>query len=153
MSLIRTQRLVLRRWKDSDRGPFAAMNRDPEVMEYLLETLDRNESDRLMERIESHFSSRCFGLWALEIAATGEFIGFTGLATPLFDAPFTPTVEVGWRLIRKAWGNGYATETATAVLDFGFGDLALSEIVSFTSAENLRSRAVMRRLGMTFTIQ
>lgn len=149
MSPIRTRRLVMRRWEDDDRVPFAAMNCDPEVMEYFVTTLDRDESDRAMERIESHFALHNFGLWALELVATGEFIGFTGLAVPLFDAPFTPTVEVGWRLCRKAWGNGYATEAALAALVIGFRHFALSEIVSFTSVENLRSRAVMRRIGMT----
>ncbi|HEX6871009.1 MAG TPA: GNAT family N-acetyltransferase [Micromonosporaceae bacterium] len=148
-STLRTDRLVLRRWRDSDRAPFAAMNADPEVMEYFPAPLTRADSDLMVDRVEAHFEQRGFGLWALEVAETGAFIGFTGLSVPRFDAPFMPAVEIGWRLARPAWGHGYATEAARRVVQFGFEDLALSGIVSFTAVANLRSRAVMARLGMT----
>lgn len=124
------------------------MNADPVVMEHFPEPLSRAQSDELIERIEAGFEANGFGLWALEVLATGEFIGFTGLAVPELEAHFTPTVEVGWRLARSAWGNGYATEAGAAALNLGFKEAGLAEVVSFTSIGNQRSRAVMERLGM-----
>ena len=144
-----TSRLVLRDWRDGDRAPFAALNADPAVMEHFPAPLSRRESDEFVDRIRAGLAARGFGLWAVEVAGTGQFIGFTGLAVPGFDAPFMPAVEIGWRLSRPAWGHGYATEAATRVLDFAFGEAGLSEIVSFTSVPNVRSQAVMRRIGMT----
>lgn len=119
------------------------------VMEHFPDRLTRTESDDLVARIEADFATRGYGLWALEVRATGEFVGFTGLAVPSFTAHFTPAVEVGWRLARSAWGKGYATEAGLAAIAFGFQDAGLDEIVSFTSAANARSRAVMERIGMT----
>jgi RimJ/RimL family protein N-acetyltransferase len=146
---LKTARLLLRRWREADQVPFAVLNADPMVMEYLPGKLTRPESDGLIARIEAGFEDHGYGLWALEVRATGEFVGFTGLAVPSFDAHFTPAVEVGWRLARSAWGNGYATEAGLASIAFGFRDAGLEEIVSLTSAANLRSRAVMTRIGMT----
>lgn len=146
---LETERLVLRRWWRSDREPFAAMNADPEVMEHFPAILNRAESDAMIEAIEAAFEQRHFGLWALEIAGTGDFVGFTGLAVPGFEAPFTPAVEIGWRLARPYWGHGYASEAARRVLRFAFGDLGLTGLVSFTAATNIRSQAVMKRIGMT----
>lgn len=144
-----TERLILRRWREADREPFAALNADPDVMDYFPSRLTRAQSDQLISRIEAGFDQRGYGLWALELRATDELIGFTGLDTPSFEAHFTPAVEVGWRLARSAWHNGYATEGAQASLAFGFEEAGLEEIVSFTSIVNLRSRAVMERIGMT----
>jgi ribosomal-protein-alanine N-acetyltransferase len=144
-----TPRLILRRWGADDREPFAAMNADREVMEFFPAPLTRTESDALVDSIEAHFERHGFGLWALEVKESGEFAGFTGLAVPSFEAPFTPAVEVGWRLARSAWGHGYATEAARASLAFGFERLGLEEVVSFTTVGNSRSRAVMERLGMS----
>jgi len=146
--VIRTWRLLLRRWRESDREPFAVLNGDPEVMEHFPATLSREQSDELIGRIEREFDRRGFGLWALETLEAGELIGFAGLATPSFEAHFTPAVEVGWRLARPAWGHGYATEAAEAAIEVGFGQAGLAEVVSFTAARNRRSRAVMERLGM-----
>lgn len=146
---LKTARLLLRRWRETDHAPFAALNADPTVMEYFPDRLTPAESDDLLARIEAGFATRGYGLWALEVRATGEFVGFTGLAVPSFNAHFTPTVEVGWRLARSAWGKGYATEAGLASIAFGFADAGLEEIVSFTSATNVRSRAVMERIGMT----
>lgn len=139
---LRTERLLLRRWHPADRAPFAAMNADPEVMEHFPAALTRTESDALIDRIEAGFEARGFGLWAVEVTATGEFIGFTGLSVPAFDAPFTPAVEIGWRLRRRSWGHGYAAEAARRVLASGFTDHGLTEVVSFTSAGNVRSQSV-----------
>jgi RimJ/RimL family protein N-acetyltransferase len=144
-----TARLLLRRWCATDHGPFAALNADPCVMEYFPARLSRADSDRLIAVIEAGFDRHGYGLWALELRATGEFVGFTGLSKPSFEEHFTPAVEVGWRLARSAWGQGYATEAGRASLAFGFEQAGLSEIVSFTSAANLRSQAVMGRIGMT----
>jgi ribosomal-protein-alanine N-acetyltransferase len=146
---LRTERLLLRRWRPEDRKEFAEMNADPAVMEYFPAPMSRAESDAMVDRIEAAFAWQGYGLWALEVCDTGAFIGFTGLQPPAFEAHFTPCVEVGWRLARPAWGQGYATEAAQAALRFGFVEAGLPEVVSFTTAGNLRSRAVMRRLGMT----
>jgi RimJ/RimL family protein N-acetyltransferase len=146
---ITTDRLRLRPWREADREPFAALNADHAVMEYFPAPLTRLQSEDLAERIELRFERRGFGLWALEVLASGEFVGFGGLETPAFEAHFIPAIEVGWRLARSAWGNGYATEAGRAALTFGFEDLGLAEVVSFTAAGNTRSRAVMERLGMT----
>jgi RimJ/RimL family protein N-acetyltransferase len=118
-------------------------------MEHFPGTLTRRESDELVDRIEAGFAENGFFLWAVELRASGEFIGFTGLAAPGFEAHFTPAVEIGWRLARSAWGHGYATEAARAALEFGFEEVGLKEIVSFTTPLNRRSRAVMERLGMS----
>ena len=117
-------------------------------MEHFPATATRQQSDELIARIERHFDRCGYGLWALELRASGEFVGFTGLTEVPFQARFTPAVEVGWRLARAAWGQGYATEAARAALAFGFGELELPEIVSYTIPANVRSRAVMERIGM-----
>ncbi|MPZ28569.1 MAG: GNAT family N-acetyltransferase [Micromonosporaceae bacterium] len=144
-----TPRLLLRRWREADLRPFAALNADPTVMAHYTAPLTPARSDHLVDRIESAFTRDGFGLWAVEVTATGQFIGLTGLAEVTFAAHFVPAVEVGWRLARQAWGNGYATEAARAALEYGFEVVGLDEIVSFTSVPNRRSQAVMRRLGMT----
>jgi RimJ/RimL family protein N-acetyltransferase len=141
-------RVRLRRWRDEDREPFAAMNADARVMEFFAKPLDRSESDALADRIEAHFAQHDFGLWAVEVPGVASFIGFVGLSTATFKAPFTPCVEIGWRLAIEHWGHGYATEAARLALGHGFGTAGLSEIVSFTAETNQRSRAVMERLGM-----
>lgn len=143
-----TVRLRLRGWRDDDREPFAALNADPEVMEHFPTTLTRATSDMLIDMTTDGWAANGFGLWAVERAEDGRFLGFTGLSRPSFEAPFTPAVEVGWRLARQAWGHGYATEAALASLDFGFETVGLEEIVSFTVPANVRSRAVMERIGM-----
>jgi RimJ/RimL family protein N-acetyltransferase len=147
-SEIVTDRLLLRRFRSADLEPFARMNADERVMEFFPRRLRRAESDALASRIETHFEKHGFGLWALETKARPGFLGFVGLSIPSFEAPFTPCVEVGWRLSCESWGRGFATEAAVAALDFGFSQLLLEEIVSFTVTANVRSRAVMERLGM-----
>jgi RimJ/RimL family protein N-acetyltransferase len=146
---IRTSRLLLRRWSAADRAPFAAMNADPDVMEHFPSVLSRQESDALADRIEAHFAERGFGAWAVEVPGTAAFVGYVGLAVPRFEAAFTPCVEIGWRLAREFWGRGLATEAARAALVFGFEQVGLEEIVSFTVPGNLRSRHVMEKIGMT----
>lgn len=144
-----TERLVLRGWRAADRDPFAAMNADPAVMEHFPGTLDGTASDSFLERMNAHWSTNGFGLWAVERRADERFLGFTGLSDPGFEAPFMPAVEIGWRFARDAWGHGYATEAAKAALSFGFESLGRTEIVSFTAPANTRSIAVMERLGVT----
>ena len=145
---ITTARLILRQWHPQDRAPFAVLNADPAVMEYFPSVLSRGESDALADRIEAHFAERGFGLWAVEIPGVASFAGFIGLSVPSFQAHFTPCVEIGWRLARDHWGRGYATEGARSVLEYGFEELKLDEIVSLTTQRNLRSRRVMERIGM-----
>jgi len=147
-SEIRTDRLLLRFWRDSDREPFAAMNADPRVMEHLPALLGREQSDSLAGRLEASFVRERLGLWVLELPGVAPFIGCAGLATVRFEAPFTPCVEVGWRLARPFWGSGYATEAARASMRDGFERLLLGEIVAFTVPRNERSIRVMERLGM-----
>ena len=146
---LRTDRVILRRWTAADRAPFAALNRDPRVMEHFPAPLTAEQSHALADQIDAHFTRHPFGLWALEIPGRTSFAGFVGLAVPGFQAHFTPCVEIGWRVAAEHWGFGYATEAARAVLAFGFGHLRLGEIVSFTTAGNVRSRRVMERIGMT----
>lgn len=147
-TVLATERLRLRSWREEDRAPFAALNADPRVMEYFPACLDRAQSDALTDRIEAHFARRGFGLWAVELTGIAPFIGFIGLSIPRFAAHFTPCVEIGWRLAHQHWGRGYASEGASRVLAHGFGALKLAEIVSFTTVGNHRSRAVMQRIGM-----
>jgi len=146
---LRTERLLLRRWRASDHEPFARLNADPVVMQYMVGTLSREDSDAFVVRIEQQFDERGFGLWAVEVPGVAPFVGFVGLSVPRFEAHFTPAVEVGWRLDRPYWGRGYATEAARASLADGFERARLPEIVSFTIPINLRSIAVMQRIGMT----
>jgi RimJ/RimL family protein N-acetyltransferase len=149
MASIETTRLLLRRWRDTDRDPFARLNADPTVMEYFPALLSKQESDRLADTIEAHFVSHSFGAWAAELRASGEFIGFIGLAIPRFEAAFMPAVEIGWRLDAAHWGKGLSTEGAQAVVRHAFDVLQLEEIVSFTVPANVRSRRVMEKLGMS----
>jgi RimJ/RimL family protein N-acetyltransferase len=136
--VIRTDRLLLRRWSEPDREPFAAMNADPAVMEHMQGVLSRDRSDAFVDRIERHWDEHGWGLWAVEVRGVAPFIGFVGLWP----------VEVGWRLARAHWGYGFATEAAIEALRFGFIDVGLTEIVSFTVVQNVRSRRVMERIGL-----
>ncbi len=149
MTLLTTDRLLMRQWRESDREPFAAMNADPAVMEHFPAPMTRDQTDEFIDRISPAIDERGWGLWALEVRDTGEFIGFTGLSVPSFEAHFTPAVEIGWRLSKGAWGNGYATEAARAALAYGFGPARVEEIVSFTATTNRPSQRVMQRIGMT----
>ncbi|MFI9649381.1 GNAT family N-acetyltransferase [Streptomyces sp. NPDC052040] len=148
MTELRSERLHLRRWRASDLAPWAAMNADPEVRKHLGEPLTREQSDASVARYREAFDRQGYGWWAVEVRATGRFIGFAGLDRVDDDMPFAG-VEIGWRLARAAWGRGYATEAARAVLAHGFDDLGLTEILAVTTVANVRSQAVMRRLGMT----
>ena len=145
---IRTDRLLLRAWREHDRGPFAALNADPRVTRYLAASLTREDSDELVDRIRDCWSRRGYGLWAVERLDHGELIGYVGLWPAAFDARFTPAVEVGWRLAHAHWGNGFATEAGREALGYGFEVAGLTEIVSFTAIGNVRSWRVMERLGM-----
>ena len=145
---LRTERLRLRRWTDADLEPFAALNADPVVMELLPAPLTRAESDAFAARIEATFDREGYGLWAIEVLHGPPFVGYVGLWPATFAAPFTPAVEVGWRLARASWGHGYAPEAALAAVADGFVRLGLAEIVSFTAVGNERSRRVMDKIGM-----
>jgi RimJ/RimL family protein N-acetyltransferase len=145
---LRTERLILRPWRPEDLEPFAALNADDRVTKTLAGSLDRAASDALAHRIFAEFPTWGYGRWAVELPGIAPFIGFIGLSVPNFDAHFMPAVEIGWRLAFDHWGKGYATEGARAALDFGFNRAGLDEIVSFTAASNMKSRAVMERLGM-----
>jgi len=141
--------LILRRWRVSDRAPFALINADSAVMQFFPSALTAEESGSMLARIEAHFEEHGFGLWAAELRTTGEFIGFVGLSIPRFKAAFTPCVEIGWRLSRRYWHLGLATEGAREVVRCAFEDLGLPSLVSFTAAGNLPSRRVMEKLGMS----
>jgi ribosomal-protein-alanine N-acetyltransferase len=149
MNPLRTERLILRTWRDEDRDPWAAMNADPVVMEHFPGTLTRAEADACIDRYREHFEEHGYGLWAVEEAASGDFVGFVGLNNPTFEADFLPATEIGWRLAQHHWGKGYATEAARRALQFGFEEADLDEIQSWTVPANLKSIAVMERLGMT----
>ncbi len=149
MSEFCTPRLLLRHWREEDRDPFAEMGADPEVMEHFPAMMTAAESSGWVDRVGGDLDRRGWGLWVVEELSSGRFLGFTGLNVPGFEAPFLPAVEIGWRLRRDAWGHGYASEAARGVLAAAFDDLELADLVSFTSTTNVRSQAVMRRIGMT----
>ena len=149
--MIRTERLLLRQWRAEDRAPFARMGQDPQVMEFVPPLLTQAESDAAADRAEAYIAANGFGFWAVEIPGEAPFAGFIGLKSPSFEAHFTPCIEIGWRLARPFWGSGYATEGAAAALEFGFTKLGLQEIVSFAVPTNVRSVAVMQRIGMKFS--
>ncbi|HYL41288.1 MAG TPA: GNAT family N-acetyltransferase, partial [Candidatus Binatus sp.] len=143
-----TERLRLRGWRDEDRPVYAAINADPEVTRYLSKQFDRDETDRMVDRMLAGWAGRGFGLWAVERQSDAELLGMTGLSPHELPEPLGSVVEVGWRFARHAWGRGYATEAAAAAVGFGFEQLGLEEIVSFMAFDNVRSRRVMERLGM-----
>ena len=143
-----TPRLRLRQWRSADREPFAAMNADPEVMKYFAAPGTREASDRTIDVWQSELEERGWSNWAVEISDPGTFIGFVGLSVPRRTLPFTPCVEIGWRLAKAHWGKGFATEAAQRALRVAFATLQLEEVVSFTSLVNKPSRAVMERIGM-----
>jgi RimJ/RimL family protein N-acetyltransferase len=147
--IIETNRLVLRRWREADREPFADLNGDPQTLVFFPSTLTRAESDALVDRIEARFEAHGYGLWALEVKESGQFIGFTGLAPMPDDVPGGGGTEIGWRLARHAWHHGYATEAALAARDVAFSGVGLTELWSMTAVLNTPSQAVMRRIGMT----
>jgi len=149
MVIATTERLILRHWQHSDREPFSRMNADPRVMEFMPRLLSREESDALIDDIESHFRERGFGLCAAELRQEHSFVGYVGLAVPRFRGIFTPCVEIGWRLSAEYWGQGLATEGARGIARYAFGILGLKDLVSFTVPGNWRSRRVMEKLGMT----
>lgn len=142
----RTDRLLLRRWRDADRDPFAAMNADQAVVAHLQGPLTRERSDAFVDRIEQHWEAKGWGLWAVEVPGVAPFVGYVGLWPADYVEP--GMVEVGWRLAREHWGHGYATEAAREALAFGFEEVGLDEIVSFTVPQNERSWRVMERIGL-----
>lgn len=146
---ITTPRLIMRQWREEDLAPFAELNADPRVMEFFPSIMTREESDNLAERCSALITERGWGIWALETRDEHKFIGFLGLHTPGYPLPFNPCVEAGWRLSAESWGKGLASEAAQAALRVGFNQLDLHEIVAFTALINLRSQAVMKRMGMT----
>ena len=146
---LRTSRLLLRRWRDDDVAVFAELSADPVVMRYLRALPDRAASEAWVAQARAHWQLHGFGQWVVEIPGEAGFIGVIGLSVVSFEAPFTPAVDIAWRLTRAGWGQGYATEAAQAALDYGFEKLGLTEIVALTVPANWRSRRVMERLGMT----
>jgi RimJ/RimL family protein N-acetyltransferase len=148
MFTLETERLRLRPWLDTDRAPFAAMGQDARVMEHFPALLSEAESHASIERARASTAERGFSFWPVELKASGEFIGFVGLAVPAAHFSFSPCVEIGWRLAHAHWGKGYASEAARAWLAWGFTERKLEEIVSFTALRNTPSQAVMARIGM-----
>lgn len=148
---LRTDRLLLRQWKEEDFPLFARMTSDPIVMQYYPGTLSEDESNAMASKIRALISERSWGFWAVETIQENIFIGFVGLHKPTYDLPVTPCVEVGWRLGKEYWGNGYATEAARESLRFAFEELVLDEVYSFASVSNKKSRSVMARLNMSNT--
>lgn len=147
---LETPRLILRHWIPSDREGFFELNSDTEVMRFFPKPLNREESDAVADRIEASLTERGWGLWAIELKENGEFIGFTGLNIPKIDTHFTPCVEIGWRLRKQFWNKGYASEAAAASLEFGFDVLKLEEIIAMTAVQNIPSRKVMEKIGMSY---
>lgn len=146
--MLKTERLLLRQWREEDLEPFAKLNADPKVREFFPGLMSREECKRTIERLSEHITRCGWGFWAVSLLKTDEFIGFIGLEEVPFQASFTPAVEIGWRLGYEYWGKGYATEGAKAALAYGFEQLSLGQIVAFTAVQNTRSRRVMEKIGM-----
>ncbi len=147
---IETERLILRSWKDTDKAPFAEMNSNPEVMKYFPTPLSAEESNAFIDRINAEFDATGFGLYAVEIKDTEEFIGYVGFHRFAFDAPFSPNWEIGWRLSHRYWHKGYATEAASACIAYARAKRLCPRLYSFTALPNTPSENVMQRIGMTF---
>ncbi|MEJ8851257.1 GNAT family N-acetyltransferase [Variovorax rhizosphaerae] len=145
---IETERLLLRQWRRSDFPVFAQMSGDDEVMRFFPAKLSEEESNAMAQRCSDLIEQRGWGFWATQEKSSGSFIGFIGLHIPIAELPFSPCVEIGWRLSRPSWGKGLATEGAGAALAFAFDRLFLAEVVSFTTLNNAPSERVMKRLGM-----
>lgn len=145
---LRTRRTLLRQWKDSDLPAWCAMNADVQVRRFFPATLEFEQAVQEAGRIRAAIAQRGWGMWALELPGQMAFAGTVGLHVTTIDAPFVPTVELGWRLCRQAWGRGLATEAAQAAVRFAFDQLQLDELTAYTAEENLPSQAVMQRLGM-----
>ncbi len=148
---IKTQRLLLRQWRLTDFNLFAEINSSKTVMKYFPNTLSRSQSDEFATNIQQQISEKGWGFWAVEIPSVCEFIGFVGLNKPVYQLPFSPCIEIGWRLSEKYWSQGFATEAAQAALVIAFKQLALTEVVAFTSRLNTPSEKVMQRLNMQNT--
>jgi RimJ/RimL family protein N-acetyltransferase len=149
---LRTERLLLRQWRDDDLDSLAAMYADPEVMRYIRDgtVQSRDDTTAHMTRMRQHWDDHGFGLFAAELLETGELTGWVGLAVPYFLPEILPAVEIGWRLGRSFWGAGLATEGARAALRFGLVDQGLERLVSIRQVENVRSARVMEKIGLTF---
>lgn len=144
---IKTDRLVLRGWREGDIEPFVAMGADQDVMRYFPATMTREEVLSYSAELQERQRKWGFNFWAVETADM-PFIGFIGLSRPKDILPFAPCVEIGWRLTPAAWGKGYATEGARAALKAGFDHHNLDEIISMASLVNLPSLRVMEKIGM-----
>ncbi|PHM74297.1 GNAT family N-acetyltransferase [Xenorhabdus kozodoii] len=146
---LETARLTLRGWKTEDREPFFHLSRNPAVMEFFPNRLTKAQSDTFIDNCIHKFEKQGgWGLWAVELKQSGQFMGFVGLNIPNIEFPFSPVVEIGWRLDKPFWGQGYACEAARSILGFAFTEIGLEEVVAFTTASNYRSENVMKKLGM-----
>lgn len=145
---VESARLILRPFREEDRAPFAALNGDARVSDWLGGPIDRAASDATLDRINAHIAEHGFGFWAAELKADGRLAGMIGIRRMPADLPPAPAIEAGWRLSPEAWGQGLAAEGARAALDWGFANLPDDEIIAITATGNLRSQAVMRRIGM-----
>jgi len=146
--MLETERLILRQWKDADLPKFSALNCDAQVMEFFPSILSEQESNRMAAKIQQLINKQGWGFWAVEEKTSEEFIGFVGLHKVRTNLPFYPNVEIGWRLAKPFWQKGYATEAAIAAMNYAFETLELKQVISFTAVTNLRSQAVMKKLGM-----
>lgn len=146
--IIETERLYLRNWIEEDIAPYYSLNQHPKVIEFLREPLTMQQVEDFIVAANQHQTKHGYTLWAVEPKNRPTCIGFIGLNYTTWEAPFTPAVEVGWRLDADWWGKGYATEGAKACLVYGFNTCGLQEIVSFTVSENNRSRRVMEKIGL-----
>lgn len=143
-----TPRLVLRQWCAADLVPFAALSADPRVMAHFPALLPPEVSHEVAERLHGLIEKQGWGIWVAALKETGAFVGCVGLNVPSSSLPFSPCVEIAWRLAYPYWGKGLAMEAAQAALAVGFNHLGLEEIVAFTALSNLKSQALMQRLHM-----
>ena len=146
--LFKSQRLGFRNWKNEDLQEFAKLNADSEVMEHFPETLNKKETKAFIQRLQLHFDKNGYNYFATEVLETGKFIGFIGLALQNYESEFNPATDIGWRLKKSAWGNGFATEGAKRCLEYAFNDLKLEKVISTCTENNSNSENVMVKIGM-----
>jgi RimJ/RimL family protein N-acetyltransferase len=143
-----SERLGFRNWSGKDLTEFSKLNADLEVMEHFPKPLTEKETADFIDRLKKHYADNGFNYFATEVLDSGEFIGFIGLAFKDFKTEFTPAVDIGWRLKKSSWGNGYATEGASRCLEFGFNQLNLEKIIATCTEKNVKSENVMKKIGM-----
>ena len=146
--IFKSERLGFRNWSKSDLKEFAKLNSDPDVMAYFPRPLSTKETEDFIDRLQKHYYKRGYTYFATEILATGQLIGFIGLAYQSYETEFTPSIDIGWRLRKSSWGNGFATEGAKRCIEYAFNNLKIQRLVATCTIRNIKSETIMQKIGM-----